>query len=1193
MKYRKEAGILKDLEYKQRGCVIKKIFGGDFMRKNRFLTLQLAILMTITAHSPVWGASLGAVSGDYVFVEDSTVTLLSGAYDTSAVSVDSGQNVSGSDIVLTLVNNSGNQYVNGIEAKNGGTVQLEAVKVIAEGPFNSGLYAYNGGSITIGDSADISGDVQIAVNAYGNNSSVTIGNDAKLQGHIWGGSSAVIYAGAGGSIKIGNGADIQNTAVSGGYQYYHRGLQATGGGSISLGDDCSVVTKGISGTSSDTNHGIVAGELSYGGTAGTVVINDRLKVDVEGIHSYALASYGAGSVLKAGDGAEIISRGNNGYTLMAAEGAELEIGKNSTIKSLGSVSAHIVNAQSNSVVRIGDDSVLSSVGDSTLGISSHGGAKVYLGDGVSLSSSGTIAYGMQSDGTGTEIVAGDGFSFNSTGDRARGAQTRRGGSISFGGDASFITAGVNSHGLYAGATTDGEAGSSIKVGKDLYIKTTGDSSDGIFAGVNCIVNVDAGARIVLEGDGSTGLKAYKGEIIMGGDTVIMTSGEQSEGIYGHTDAKISVGADSHIVTEGDFSAGIYGYASGSEITMAENAAVETKGEGSFGVRADADTAINFTGAARIATEGAAAAALVANAAGAKITAADDMTIITSGEGAYGVYAVDGGKIILGDQAFVSTSGAAADGIYVIGSDSTVELQGAVSVKVQGADSRALYAKEGTIMASGGKVNIDGDLSAEQGGKIDLKFTDGSVFTGAALAGDGKILLDMEGTQWNVTGDSTLTSLTLNNDALVHLTHSGAYSTLTVDELHGDNGTFKLDVDIRTLEGDKLVVNNASSGNHVLDIYQKDGYEPALSSTEGSGHVLANVSGAAVFTAKEREGSLFYKYYELGAKASETSGFETDWYLDKLIGIDPDDKTTTSVAAVMGASALNYHTWRNDNDKLLQRLGDLRKSGGAEQGAWFRLKGTKLERDGKFSFSNKYTTYELGYDKIISNADADYTRYIGAAFSYGDGDSDYTSGSGSNKNKAVGIYGTHIGNKGHYWDLVLKYSDLDNDFDVYDTEGKKISGDYSNKGIAFSAEYGRKNILKNGWYIEPQAQLTMGYLDGSSYRMNNKVSVDQSNIKSFLGRIGFNIGKDISAKTNIYLKANLLHEFGGDYHLSMTADNGDYLRRDADFSDTWFEYGIGATVAAGKNNYLYFDVERTAGSDFKKEWQWNLGARWMF
>lgn len=157
-----------------------------------------------------------------------------------------------------------------------------------------------------------------------------------------------------------------------------------------------------------------------------------------------------------------------------------------------------------------------------------------------------------------------------------------------------------------------------------------------------------------------------------------------------------------------------------------------------------------------------------------------------------------------------------------------------------------------------------------------------------------------------------------------------------------------------------------------------------------------------------------------------------------------------------------------------------------------------------------------------------------ALSYGDGSSSYAGGSGANHNKAISLYGTQISKKGHYLDLVLKYSDLDNDFSVLDTEGQKISGDYDNKGLAFSAEYGRKNALQRGWYIEPQAQLTLGYLDGGSYLTSNKVKVEQSHIKSVLGRIGFQLGRDIDAKTNIYIKANLLHEFGGSYDVKMTA-----------------------------------------------------------
>lgn len=31
-------------------------------------------------------------------------------------------------------------------------------------------------------------------------------------------------------------------------------------------------------------------------------------------------------------------------------------------------------------------------------------------------------------------------------------------------------------------------------------------------------------------------------------------------------------------------------------------------------------------------------------------------------------------------------------------------------------------------------------------------------------------------------------------------------------------------------------------------------------------------------------------------------------------------------------------------------------------------GTKIGRDGKFDFENKYTSYELGYDTITKNTD---------------------------------------------------------------------------------------------------------------------------------------------------------------------------------------------------------------------------------
>ena len=154
-------------------------------------------------------------------------------------------------------------------------------------------------------------------------------------------------------------------------------------------------------------------------------------------------------------------------------------------------------------------------------------------------------------------------------------------------------------------------------------------------------------------------------------------------------------------------------------------------------------------------------------------------------------------------------------------------------------------------------------------------------------------------------------------------------------------------------------------------------------------------------------------------------------------------------------------------------------------------------------------------------------------------------------------------------------------------------------LAFWIQKGKKSaaitITRDVTLIDMSdpAQLTLGYLDGGSYFASNRVKVEQSHIKSVLGRVGFQLGRDIDAKTNIYIKADLLHEFGGGYDVKMTAANGDGLYQSADFDDTWVEYGIGAAIRTGHNNHLYFDVERTAGSDFKKDWQWNIGARWEF
>lgn len=68
---------------------------------------------------------------------------------------------------------------------------------------------------------------------------------------------------------------------------------------------------------------------------------------------------------------------------------------------------------------------------------------------------------------------------------------------------------------------------------------------------------------------------------------------------------------------------------------------------------------------------------------------------------------------------------------------------------------------------------------------------------------------------------------------------------------------------------------------------------------------------------------------------------------------------------MSTNALNYYTWR-ESDKLLQRMGELRHNSNEAKGVWFRVKGSEIENSALFGFGNKYTTYQLGYNREREN-----------------------------------------------------------------------------------------------------------------------------------------------------------------------------------------------------------------------------------
>lgn len=412
-----------------------------------------------------------------------------------------------------------------------------------------------------------------------------------------------------------------------------------------------------------------------------------------------------------------------------------------------------------------------------------------------------------------------------------------------------------------------------------------------------------------------------------------------------------------------------------------------------------------------------------------------------------------------------------------------------------------------------------------------------------------------------------------------------FKGLFIGTLKGDKSTFNMDIDAstNTNNSDRLYIAGTHTGNHYITLNNVN----ADGNTDGAaGTVLVSVKDEqGKFFANDKEGSLYWNKYTLDMQDSATDGYTKDWYLKKVEFIP--SKPTTSVDAVDATQRLAFANWVED-DKFMQRMGDLRYETNNEEGVWMRVKSGKYSGDG---FSDRHTMYQLGYDDVVKENEK-LKRYQGVAFSYNDGKNSFNRGSGKLKAKSIGFYSTDLHKKGHYLDLGFKIYNADSDFTVFDTEGKKITGAFDNTGISLSAQYGRNKYIDEHWSIEPQAQLTLGYLGGARYTTSNGIHVSQSDPNSVLGRIGCNFMYDMDENNTVYLKANWLHQFAGNYGVTLTNGN-DSLRIDNHDHDTWFEYGFGFACMTGKNNHLYADVERSTGGSLRKNWQWNAGMFWTF
>lgn len=468
-----------------------------------------------------------------------------------------------------------------------------------------------------------------------------------------------------------------------------------------------------------------------------------------------------------------------------------------------------------------------------------------------------------------------------------------------------------------------------------------------------------------------------------------------------------------------------------------------------------------------------------------------------------------------------------------------------------------------------KLNLN-TINSELNGAIDDNSDNGTTLTLA------------NGAEWNNSDRSNVTNVSMN----------GGIINQNTDE----------DIDIENYSGSGEIVltagDNTSNGNIDVDAGRTNITSAAQGSiinmsvtnnnligTTDSVQALVNLKQIAnEISYDANDGNITGKVtIKEGLIMPEASG---DLLFDKndigYVANVKQNSSTTTIDNIKNIAATAIVAWRQEDSTLSQRLGELRESDGG-QGIWVRMSRGEFEYD--CEYKNQYNFFQMGYDWAAGS------WHYGAAVSHNDGQTTYTHGDGENRSTSLSLYGTWLGDKGHYADIVLKQGRLSNDFDIY-TEAGHTSGDYDAWGTSLSGEYGMKVDLDGGWYVTPQAQLTLMRIGGEDYTTNNGIKVNQDSLESAVGRVGFEIGKRISDSGSIYAKASLLHDFAGsaDTYLSLNGLTNSYHQ---DIGDTWCEAGIGFNYKTSANSYVYADVVKTFGGDVETPWQWNAGMRWTF
>ena len=564
--------------------------------------------------------------------------------------------------------------------------------------------------------------------------------------------------------------------------------------------------------------------------------------------------------------------------------------------------------------------------------------------------------------------------------------------------------------------------------------------------------------------------------------------------------------------------------------------------------------------------------------------------------AYGVQSSGGTVTVATDKITATASGGMAG---AAGSGNNGGVAGTVGAIGAEAKAYGIYAESGAVVNLSGKtpsgtITIGAKADNAQNTEAYAVYADKAT----VLFNDNAVLNTSDGS----TDDNTV--LTYLKDATLGFGGTDANRTVTGGtlKLEGSN-TFRVTTDLKSDAADKFTFNSLAAGSSTENQYITVGYDKAFDGSD-----LTSINGdAVVLTFGELNGQNLNFEGKTSTLDSPLTRFtatptvETSGNDVKITQIDfgknPDSDASETAMVGSDAQMALGSMWRIEGNNLMKRMGELRSDKeAAKGGVWARYYRGELSADSAYdrNYSQDYTAFQGGIDK-----EQDYKGgklYTGIAVNRIDSNAGYTAGSGDLSSTGVGVYASWLGSKGHYVDVIARGSKLANDFKLVDLSGNAAKADYDTWAYGISAEYGYRQQLNAGWFVEPQAELSLGRIGSVDYTTSNGVTIKQDSVDSAVVRLGFLGGKEFTIggrASNAYVKASALHDFGGNGGATGYYGSDSLALQTGDLTGTWYEIGLGANLGIAKNSNLYFDALKTFGGDLRTDWQFNAGLRFTF